>query len=394
MKNKKAIAFIMSVVLIVCCFASGMFSAFAKTQELVLDTEIINTTDGLNDNNWYYFTPEQTGMYTFLSFSRLLYSEAYLFVKEGKDYTQLAYSNRSPNYSYYGQTDKYRFCLSYQLEAGKTYYYAAGWDSDYISQPGAEMKVKLIYEGSEEDVIQKLEVTCNAELSWYTDGSWETDSNGEAYFNYNYSKILQNMIVTVYYSNGTQSSTDMGGNTVDGYTVKFTQNQAACHWYPKADEKYTQNTLTISILNVSTSYDVVINQDALFTVYGRVCDIAYGDALRGATLSINGSDITTTDAGGSFSFVSAPGVYNARISGEGIIPRSFKITVYVNSESNNHNASPIAVAYGDWVKDGIINAKDFGYIQKTFAGSKKETEESRFAKQINFTSADYNDLVL
>ena len=188
MKNKRIIAFIMALVLVIGSFAFGMSNAFAKTQRIILNTEIINSTDGYDDKNWYYFTPEQTGIYTFLSLNSILYTEAYLFEKEGKTYTQLAYSNESPNWQYYGQTNRQQFCLSYQLEAGKTYYYAAGWDSERAS---GTMKVKLIYEGSEGDIIDRLEITCNAELTWYTDGSWEKDSAGEAYFYYNYSKILQ-----------------------------------------------------------------------------------------------------------------------------------------------------------------------------------------------------------
>ena len=392
MKNKRIIAFIMALALIIGSFASGIFSASAKTQQIILNTEIINTTDGVYDKNWYYFTPEQTGIYTFLSFNRLLNSEAYLFIKEGTTYTQLDYSKTSPNYEYYGQPSANQFCLSHKLEAGKTYYYAAGWNS--ATNSGSSMTVKLIYEGSEEDVIESLEVACNAELSWYTNGSWEKDGAGEAYFSYNYSKILQNMIVTVNYKNGTRSSTELGGNTVDGYTISFTHNQQNAHWYPKEDERYTGNILTISILNVKMTYDVVINQDALFTVYGSVCSLANGEAISGASISINGAETAVTDAQGEFSFVSAPGTYSAKISGEGIIPRSFTITVYVNSEYNDHRETPIAVACGDWVKDGIINAKDFGYIQKNFSGSKKEAEEKRFEKQINFTAADYEDLKL
>ena len=280
MKNKKAAAFILAVILIFCSFASGLFSASAKTQQLILDTEIINTTDGYTDKNWYYFTPEQTGLYTFLSFNRFLYAEAYLFEVEGKNYTQLGYSNSSPNYQYYGQPNKYQFCLSYQLEAGKTYYYAAGWDTERTS---GEMKVKLIYEGSEDEVIDYLEASSNAELTWYTDGSWETDSAGESYFRYSYSKILQNMTVSIHYKNG-QVSSVFGADTLDGYKIKFSSNQTETHWYPKQDERYKGNYITVSILNKKTDYDVKINQEALFNVYGKVCDyvtkVQYGQKQR------------------------------------------------------------------------------------------------------------------
>ena len=392
MKNKRIIALITALVLIVGSFAFGLSSASAKTQQIILNTEIINTTDGPEDKNWYFFTPEQTGMYTFLSFNRFLYAEAYLFIKEGKEYTQLAYSNLSPNYEFYGQPNKYQFCLSYQLEAGKTYYYAAGWNSDYSGRTSGDMTVKLIYEGSDSDVVEKLQVACNAELIWYTNGTWEQDSAGEAYFFYDYSKILQNMVVTLYYKNGTTSSTAAGSNTVDGYTIKFTQNQSAVHWYPEEDEKHTKNTITVSILNVSAEYEVKINQDALFTVYGAVCDYSTGEALSGASVTINGYEKATTDSNGEFSFVSSPGVFAAKISGNNIIPRSFTITVEVNSEKNNHKASPIGVVSCDYVGDGIINAKDFGYIQKNFTGSKKENESAKLSGAINFTSKNYEAL--
>ena len=390
MKKKKIIAFVTAIVLIICSFTSGMFSAFAKTQKLILGTEIINTTDGNDDKLWYYFTPEQTGMYTFLSFNRIRFGEAYLFEKENKEYTQLAYSNSSPNWEYYNQPNADQFCISYQLEAGKTYYYAAGWDS---SRTSGELTVKLIYEGSEQDVIDRLEVNCNAELTWYTDGSWKTDSAGESYFFYNYSKILQNMTVNVYYKNGSMSSVSAGGSNVDGYSIKYNQTQAENHWYPKEDEKYTGNIITVSILNKSTQYDVTINQNALFTVSGAVCDYVSNEPLSGATVSINGLDITT-DEKGQFSFVSAPGFYSGKISGNNIITRSFNITVDVNNDNNNHTDEPIGVVVGDYVSDGVINAKDYAYILKNFTDAKQETEASKFSSQINFTADNYPGLIL
>ena len=386
MNNKKATAIILTVVLIICCFASGLVSASAKTQKIILGTEITNTTDGQEDKNWYYFTPEQTGMYTFLSYNRILYAEAYLFIKEGKEYTQLAYSNLSPNWEYYSQPNKYQFCISYQLEAGKTYYYAAGWDSERTS---GEMTVKLIYEGGEEDVIERIEVNCDANLTWYTDGSWETDLSGEAYFNYNYSRILQNMVTTIYYQNGSSSSTSLGGNTVDGYTLKFTQNQSTAHWYSKEDEKYTGNYITVSILNKSTQYDVVINQDALFTVRAAVCDYVSGEAISGASVSINGTEAVTTDSNGWFSFVSSPGICNAKISGNNIIARDVVMVVDVNRENNDHRDNPIGIVTSDFVKDGIINAKDFAYIQKIFSAEKQKAESEKIKNLINFTAANY-----
>ena len=391
MKIKKLTAFFMAVVITLSCFAFGIFNASAKTQEIILDTEMINTTDGLDDKNWYYYTPSQTGIYTFLSYNRYLYAEAYLFIKEGKNYTQLGYSNESPNYEYYSQPNKYQFCLSYKLEAGKTYYYAAGWDSE---RTGGEMKVKLIYEGSEEDIIDHIGVECNAQLSWYTNGSWERDSQGEAYFYYNYSKIIQNMVVTVYYINGSESKSALGADEVDGYKIKYTQNQDSAHWYPKEDEKYTQNILTVSILDKSAEYNVVINQDALFTVYGSVSDYISNEAVSGAVIRINGSEVAVTDSQGNFSFVSAPGIYNASVSGSNIISREFKITVNVNSEMNNHTANPIGVVTGDYVQDGIINAKDFAYITKTLSGEKQESEAEKFSQQIHFKSENYPNLVI
>ena len=230
-------------------------------------------------------------------------------------------------------------------------------------------------------------------LTWYTDGSWEKDSAGEAFYFYNYSKILQNMIVTLYYKNGSSSSTELGGNTVDGYTLSFSQNQNVSHWYPKEDEKYTGNFLTVSVLNVSAVYDVVINQSALFTVYGRVCDIN-GEAVSGASLRINGGEAATTDSNGNFSFVSAPGVFNARIVGSNIIPRNFTLTVNVDREKNNHTSNPIAVVDCDYVSDSIINAKDFAYIQKKVSGSEKESAQNKFSKSINFRASDYEELNL
>lgn len=389
MKNKKALAVILALALIISSFSIGLFNASAKTQAIILDTEIVNTTDGTNDKNWYYFTPEQTGLYTFLSYNRLLYAEAYLFSFGDKEFTQLAYSNLSPNYAYYGQPNKYQFCISYKLEAGKTYYYAAGWDSDKVK---GDMTVKLIYEGGDEDVIDSIDVECSADLTWYTDGTWETDSGGEKYFNYNYSKILRNMVVILNYKNGATSKSAVGANTVDGYTINFIQNQSENHWYAQADERHTQNTLTVKILNVSKDYDVVINQSALFTVRGAVCDYIGKEAIEGAVISINGNIAATTDSGGEFSFVSAPGVFNASVSGSNIITREITITVNVDRDANDHRGNPIGVVSCDFVVDGIINAKDFAYIQRNFSGTEKATQSARFSKLINFNTDKYTKI--
>ena len=384
MKIKKTLAVILASAVIICSFASAIFSAKAKTQEIILNTEIINTTDGINDKNWYFFTPQQSGMYTFLSYNRYLYAEAYLFEVEGKNYNQLAYSNESPNYEYYSQPNKYQFCLSYNLEAGKTYYYAAGWDSERTS---GEMKVKLIYEG---DTIDYLEVECNAQLTWYTDGKWEKDEQGETYFYYNYSKIIQNMTLKVHYKNGSVSTASAGAATVDGCTINYTQNQSQTHWYPEEDEKYTANLITVSVLNKSVQYNVKINQSALFTYHGAVCDYISKEPVAGASISINGSERAISDENGEFSFASAPGVYRARVTSQTIIPRECTISVDVNSEKNDKTKSPIEVVNCDYVKDGIINAKDYSYIIKNFDSEKAETEGEKIALLINFTAEKYN----
>ena len=201
------------------------------------------------------------------------------------------------------------------------------------------------------------------------------------------------MIVTLYYKNGSSSSSERGGTTIDGYTLSFSQNQNNSHWYPKEDEKYTGNYLTVSILNVSAVYDVVINQSALFTVYGRVCDIN-GEMLSGASLKINDTEVATTDSNGKFSFVSAPGIYSAKISGSNIVPRNFMITVYVDRDKNDHTSTPISVVDCDYAFNGIVNAKDFAYIQKNFSGNEKEKALSKFSRSINFKSSDYEELKL
>ena len=383
MKSKKMLAAVLAGVIILCSFAFGLFSAQGKTQQLVLNTEIINTTDGLNDKNWYYFTPEQTGMYTFLSFNRYLYAEAYLFEVEGKNYTQLAYSNESPNWEYYSQPNKYQFCISYQLEAGKTYYYAAGWDSERTS---GDMKVKLIFEG---DTVEKIELECDAELTWYTDGKWETDALGEKYFFYNYSKILQNMTVKVYYKNGGVSTANAAAGSVDGIGISCYQNQSENHWYPAEDEKYSGNYITISVLNKSAEYDVKINQSALFTFKGRVCDYVSKENIGGAVIRINGTEKAATDSNGEFSFAAAPGVYTLTVNGERIIKREYIIAVDVNPENNDKRETPFEVVNSDYVKDGIINAKDFAYIIKELPPDERKEEEEKFKELINFTEKDY-----
>lgn len=395
MKIKKIIAAVLAAAIAVSCFAFGMTSAFAKTQEIKLDIEMSNTIDGLDDKNWYYFTPSQTGVYTFLSFNKILYAEAFLFVKTQKDgvktYTQLAYSNDSPDYEKYEQPNRYQFCLKYNLVAGNTYYFAAGWDS---SRTNSTMTVKLIYEGDGSDWIDHLTVSCNAELTWYTDGSWERDTEGKSYFYYNYSRIIQNMIVTIFYADGSSSSSALGSDTVDGFDIRYSHTQSVDHWYPEQDERYTGNILTIKVLNKSVDYNVVINQDALLTVSGKVCDYINEEPVSGANISVNGAIVASTSSNGSFSFAYSPGYYTMSVSGENIITRTFNISVDTMEENNDHSAQPIGVVVGDYVKDGIINGKDYAYIQNVLSGDGQKKEEEKFAKQFLFKSDKYPELIV
>ncbi len=386
MKKAKIIAIIMAVVLALSCLASSL-SVFAKTQTITLDTLVTNTTDGSEDMLWYKYTPEKSGMYSFLSYN-VRKSEAYLFIKEtqsdgSKVYTQLAYSKSSPNYASYGQSNTSQFCLTYHLDAGTTYYFAAGWQT--ASTTSAEMKVKIICEGYDDNLISKVEASCGANLTWYTDGQWLTDTNGVQYFNYNISKIISNTTVTIYYSDGTVKSVT-GAYEIDGLTISYTHDQINNHWYAASDALYTSNDLTVTILDKSATFNVNIQESELHPIKGKVVDYTTGEPIENAEILINSQTTATTDENGNFAFTSAAGTYTCTITCENSLNNVFGLIVVSQAGANDHTATPYKLLTCDFVDDEVINVKDIVTAKRSTTLTQQEKAQ-RLAELNSLLSA-------
>lgn len=401
MKIKKIMATVLACAVIISSLAFGLLSAYAETvtiTDAMIGIDIVKSTVGYDDNVWYVYTPSKTGIYTLYGLSDNLFAtEAYLFEKtedaDGKKmYTQLAYSNSNPNYANYEGAAKRQFCLQYRLIEGVTYYYAAGWNS--TSRSGS-IAVRFINESYDDTEIVRVTPSCSAELTWYTDGSWETDDSGNAYYLYNPSKIIQNMTVTVEFADGTVLTSGVGDSTVGGYPITYTHRQSEVHWYNKENENYTANTLTVSVLSKSADYEVNINQSALLNVTGRVTDILDGASVENARIVIGSNTVATTKSDGTFTFAYSPGTYEVTVEGDSVLSRTFTLKVdAVNVSNNNHTEQPIGVVTVDYVNDGIINGRDYAYITGTLSGSSQKAAKSEFASYTGFEKTDYDALVL
>ncbi len=410
MKHKKVLAIFLSLVIVVCGFAFGLINAYAQTvkiEESMLGVELDNTPSGYDDKIWYVYTPTQSGIYTFYSMRNsvntstpnVLRTEAYLFEKVTDEesgqklYTQLAYSNSNPDYEQYeGVMNSRHFCIKYHLEAGHTYYYAAGF---YNEERSSTLYVKLINESYDEAKLVSITPHCDAELTWYTDGEWKTDGDGNAYYLYNISKIMQNMSLTLVFDDGTTITSNAGDTTVEGYPIKYTHDQTNNHWYNSENEKYTANTLTITVLDKSADYEVVINQNAMLSVSGKVVDDNTGSAVSSAQIYIGNTVVATTKSDGTFSFSYSPGSYSVTIKGADIVARTFTLNVdAINPRNNDHTSTPVEVVCGDYVDDDIINGRDYAYIQKTLPQSERTAAKTAFGKYVGFTKNDYEKLIL
>ncbi len=404
MKLKRITAVLLAAVLVLSGLAFGALDSFALTVSLtdaLLNKDITKDTSGYDDNVWYVYTPSESGIYTLYGLSsNLKATEAYLFSKtedeNGKKlYTQLAYSNGNPDYARYEGSARRQFCLKYHLNAGETYYYAAGWNDPTITaQTNRSLGVRLICESYDTASVVRVTPQCDAALTWYTDGSWEQGTDGQNYFRYNISKIIQNMSVTVEFDDGTVLTSEKGETTVNGYPITFSHRQEEVHWYNKENEAYTANTLTVTVLGVSADYEVEIEQGALFTVKGKVTDAVSGEAVAGAQIEIGGNPVSTTASDGTFSLLSAPGTYQAAVTGAYTVKRSFTVTVDAMSAENDHTATPIKVYNTDYVDDNIINGRDLAYIKRNLTGDALTKAKTAFTRSVGFTSGDYPPLAL
>lgn len=392
--KKKTISIIPIIAIVISSLALSAFNAFAKTQPLILNAKITGIIDGVDDMAWFIYTPDESGVYSFLSYN-IPASEAYLFIKEidpdtgVKKYTQLAYSNSDADYTENGHNSR-QFCLTYHLEKGVTYYFTAGW---YLSDSRVDGNTNVMLRcDSYDNEIESISAVCNAELEAFTDGYWKTDSNNQKYFYYDTSKLISNMVVTIHYSDG-RESTVIGADEIDGYQIKYTHNQITNHWYPYNDPNYTKNILTVGILNTSADVDINIIYGGIYTVTGIVSD-TIGKPVENAGITKDGALIATTDSEGKFSFLASSGSGIYKINALNSIERTVEIITSANSDKNNFTKTPIVLCTYDYIGDNVINAKDFAIMKKNMPNDELSSRTDDFAKHINFTKQNYSDLTL
>lgn len=394
--KKRALAVFMALCVVISCL-SGTISAYATTRTIQLDVRTTNMLDGSEDMNWYIYTPEVSGTYSFLSYN-VYASEAYLFVKEKdpdtgkKIYTQLEYSNLSPDYKENGQSGILQFCLTYYLEAGVTYYFAAGWSHETTIDKSTSMTVMLRCDAYGEKVIDSIDVSCPATLSAYIDGQWQKDTDGVSYFYYNLSRIMANITITIHYNDGS-TSTVIGKDEIDGYDILFTHTQSVNHWYAQSTPEYTANTLTIKIADASVDFDVPIEISSMYAVKGTVVDTD-GNPVANARIvnSNSNSTLATTDANGKYYFASLTGKYNITVRCDHAVSRNVEMMVGTGQSGNSFE--PIQMVTCDYVDDEIINAKDYAYIVRNLSGSELDEKKEQFSNYINFSQDDYEPVTL
>lgn len=357
-----------------------VFVAKAKTNnEISLDTVYIDSITGADDKVWYTYTPQASGNYAFVSYTQS--NEAYLFTKEQKPdgskfYNQIAYAPPSdPDYLDHfrevvqnGKTYKHyatTFYLQSYLRKGVTYYFAAGYANE--AQATGTVNVALFnLDVDIDDVpIEEISVESPTTLSAYTDGWWDRGVNGENYFYYNFSRIIQNMIINVKYKDGTTVSVSATEESFDGYNISFKHNQKEKHWFAQGTGEYVGNTLTVSLGPVSCDYDVKIETSAMYGIKGKVVDYVTSAPIENASILLNGVEVSKTDSNGEFAYVYSAGTFNITVKTATSIDYSYRFVVDTNkTENNNQTSNPIRLINCDYVKDEIINAKDYAYAKK------------------------------
>lgn len=398
MKNKRILASVLALVILLSSLSLGLIS-YAKTNYgIALDKVYTDTTEGVEDKIWYTYTPEETGTFTFISYALGLRTEAYLFTRTtnpdgSKTYNQLAYAgpsdpdymdNRSFNYlgiDYIHTATN--FILTYHLEKGVTYYFAGGL---FGTASKEKVSVRLFNVEYDKEALESVTVTSPVTLSAFTGGEWRDDQQGKRYYYYNFNKVQQNMTITLKYKDGrvvTGSGTD---GKIDGYSVSFNQNQAVDHWYAQDTPDYKGNYLTITVGTVSCDYDVQIKTYALYSVKGVVEDYQTGNPIQNAEITINNIPVGNTDENGAFSFNYNSGSFKMTIQYKNYIGRESTLLIDANDLSkNDHTDKPIRLVYGDYIADGVINAKDYAYSLQNELVFNRE--------MVNFKSTDYPTII-
>lgn len=395
MNRKKKILSVFLALCVVVLSAVAAFSTFGATKPIELDKKVTGILDGSEDMNWYTFTPAASGTYSFLSYN-VPASEAYLFIKQKdpdtgkKSYVQLEYSNSDANYEQNGH-NRLQFCLTYYLQKGVTYYFAAGWREPETIDISTNMTVMLRCDEYYEKIVDSIELSCPAYLQAYVDGQWLQDPSGTySYFYYNLQKIMANMTITVHFADG-RTSTVTGKDTVEGYDIIFNHSQSQNHWYPQNAPEYTANTLTVRIADASADFDVPIRSSSMFAVSGKVVD-TNGDPVSGVRIfnKDSGSTLATTDSNGNYYFATVTGSYNISVTGGDIVTRDVKMEVGAIAGGNDFSSYPIEVVRCDYVDDDVINAKDYAYIIRNFDSPQLDEIKEYYKTIINFSSGDYS----
>ncbi len=381
---------IISAILITAVIVSSLmlsFTALASSQQLTLDTKVTTTISGADDLEWFYYTPEKSGTYSFLTYNTPR-SCAYLFVRETDEetgertYVQLAYNSGDSDYEANGH-NQYQVCLTYHLEAGTTYYYAAGW---WLStQTYSTFTVMLRCDSYDEDVIDSIEITSVPSLEAYVDGEWRTDADGYSYFWYDTSKLYSNLEIEITYLDGTVV-TVTGSDEVDGSTFTYSDNQYYTHWYPTSEDDYTDNTFTIQLLDATASAEASIVVGDRYLVKGTVVN-RVGYPVENAEISLGSSIVGYTDSDGSFSVYTSAGSKKLSVSTDTSI--DYEEYINVSTSTNDFTDTPFVICNCDYVNDGYINAKDYSYIVNNFSGDELEKISEEFANSINFSKDKY-----
>ena len=85
--KKRIISALMVCVILLSTLALS-FTAFASSQRLYLDVKATAVMNGVDDLEWFYYTPDKSGLYTFASYN-VAASKAHLFIKEYDEQTHM-----------------------------------------------------------------------------------------------------------------------------------------------------------------------------------------------------------------------------------------------------------------------------------------------------------------
>lgn len=399
--KKKVISAILIAAIIISSVALSL-TAFASSQELKLNVKATTNMSGVDDLEWFYFTPDQSGTYSFMSFNTAK-CDGYLFTREvdpvtyRKEYKQLAYAGpyyeiehdsdkreemNLPHYKDYDRNE-FQFCLTYHLEAGTRYYFAVSW---FLSnQTRHQFDVMLVCDSYDNNSISSIEIIDLPELNAYSGGEWKTDEKGNDYYYYSLSRIITNVTIKINYLYG-ESTVVTGKQEVDGYQISYLENQNENHWYPQEDENYSGNKITVKILDKEAEADVSIAVGGRYSVQGRVVNLV-GEPVKNALVSIDGVR-AYTNADGKFNVYASDGYHAISISTDTSI--DLNETILVSAGVTDLTSMPFELCNCDVVRDDYINAKDYSAIIKHYSGEERDMFEKEFKSAINFSKNMYS----